>query len=738
MQQLKLHRGSKKFFEAVFTISALVFVLASSVEDLGLKENIWIEAENAYYVQKPLYVVDSDDASNGKMVACLGTHKNTSGIARYSLSGLKEGKYYFWGRCFWPNNCANMFRLRYGNKDYNIGNDQIYNRWHWIKGPVLFFDQGDQEVCLISHDQNAQVDEILFTMDREYIPYDRQQQLYLLDFEDSLINKLEIKNKDSWRIIKDSLSSVCLLISPQENEEIALLNNTVCEDDFIFQVMGKELPQPQSALLMIFDYTDDRNYRFISIDHRMVRYCHLKNDHENLIFSREGDFLSNAFKSLSLAKGNGCLKLKIEGKTIFSLTTEPKMKGKIGIGALKGDVLIDNLSYYFPTSFTQEDDFHDNIRYSFFKDRPEKTSKPFENKKEGKKVWWAVNGNWQRIAEETEYLQGARDSVRSDKKPALLLWGNDFWSGYRFNVVAKVSDHSGFGICFYFQDSLNYYLFRWSKDIDGLFKRQFLKIENGNEKILAFDFSEFHTDTWYNLGVKASDGKMIAYVNHQPVLMASDRTFSEGRLGFWTNSQKGACFDDIKLGESNDHRPDIDNIRNYTFSSGGNGRIASSLCDFDSISQQHLKFDRSSGVTRCYLSKELFHDLVLRSINTLPLSKDFKIGLNTTDLPKDISLFFEFVSPGEATAVYKFVISNDKIVLQKNGKLLTSDHVNTGTRGEIEVSRIANNWRIKSGAQNVFEYEDGTDIDLWDMAIGYSGIGKAQLFIHQISIEDQL
>jgi uncharacterized protein YxeA len=736
MQQISLYSGPKKLLGTVFVLSALIFVLVSSVEDLGFEENIWIEAENADYVKKPLYIENKEDASNGKMITCLGAHQNTSGIAKYSLSGLKEGKYYFWGRCYWPNNCANIFRLRYDNKEYNFGNDQVYNKWHWIKGPSLFFfDQGDLDVFLLSHDQNAQVDEILFTMDPEYIPYDRQQQVYLLDFEDSLINKLEVKNSVNWSIIKDSVSSICLSGIPKENKEIALLNNTRCDDDFIFQVIAKKLIQSQSELLLILDYIDDRNYRFISIDHKMVRYCRLKNDHEILVFSEEGDFLSNQFKSISLAKMNEYLKLKIEGKTIFNLITESKMKGKIGFGAFKGGVLIDNLAYYFPASFIQEDDFHDNIRYSFFKDRPDKIVKPFENMKEGKKDWWAVNGNWNRIAQETEYLQGTRDSARSDKKPAMLLWGNDFWSDYRFNVAVKVKDHSGFGICFCFQDSLNYYLFRWIHNIDGSFKRQLLKIEDGNEKILTCDQEGFHTDTWYNLGAKASGGKLTAYVNHQPVLITSDSTFRDGRLGFWTNSLKGACFDDVKLDES-DNDTDIENIRNYTFYSGVNGKIASSLCDWDSNTQKNIKFNRGGGVSRCYLSKELFKELVLKNINKL--YGDFKIEITTTDIPKDIDLSLEFISQDSVSVVYKFMISNDRITLLKNEKILTANNSAYNSRGKVGVSRVNNRWVIKVDAERVIECEDETDIASWNMTVGYSGIGKGQLFLNQISVEDQL
>jgi hypothetical protein len=731
---MRFHNRLQKTVALTLILSTVLFILFSSVKKTGSDEYIWMEAENADYVIATLYIERDEEASGGKAVVCKGAHESNSGIAQYKISVKKEGKYYFWGKCYWKDACSNQFRIQYNNARYGFGNDPVFGRWHWVKGPSMDFKQGVNEVFLLSNDEEARMDAMLFTMDTEYVPFDKLQDVYFLDFEDSLINKLKIKNEENWRIVNDSISSICILVSSKENREIALLDKTNCSDDFIFQVMAKTI-EPQSKLFIIIDYINDNNYRFISIDRKSVRYCHFNNGYSDLIFEKEGVFLNNVFKSIALAKTNEYLKLKIEGKTIFDLTTNTEMKGKTGIGVSEGNIFLDNIAYYFPVSLAQEDNFHDGVGCLFHKDRPEKAIKPFDNMKTGHNDWWALNGKWKRLIEkrDTEDIQGIKDTCNGSEKAAILIFGNDFWTDYTFNVAAKVKDDSGFGICTYFQDSLNYYLFRWFHDKDGYYKRQLIKMEDGNEQILASDNEMFVIDTWYDLGMKIYRDKLTAIVNNKPVLTATDHIFKEGRLGFWTNSSQNAHFDDIKISVS-DSISETKNYRNYTFYTGNGGALARSLCDWTPDSQKNIFFYNLRGTHVCYLLKKVFDDVVLSNINALP--KRFKMKVTTTKIPQDIDAVFEFASQtlSEEIIVYKFIISTDKITLLKNEKILVSDTIKCD-REKIEIYRRNNEWAIEFDAKKNFEYKDKIETSTWNMAIGYSGIGKGQIFLNQIIVE---
>lgn len=733
---MRLNNWLQKTSAIVLISSAILFIIFSSVKDLGSEEYIWIEAKNADYVIAPLYIVDDEDASGGKALVCKGIHVSNSGIAQYKVSVKKEGNYYFWGRCYWKNACSNQFRIQHNNTRYSYGDDPVYSRWHWVKGPTMYCKQGVNEVFLLSHDEGARMDQILLTMDPEYVPFDKLREVYFMDFEDSLVNKLKIKNKDNWRIIKDSTSSVCVSVQPKENKEIALLDKTNCKDDFIFQVTAKMM-EPQSQLLIIIDYINDNNYRYISIDSTTIRYCHFNNDYDKLIFEKAGIFINNKeFKSIALAKTDEYLKLKIEGKTVFDLATRIEMKGKTGIGAAKGNILLDNIAYYFPVSFVQEDGFHDvdEDEHQFYLDRPEKAIKPFDKMKVGHNDWWILNGKWKKTREDTEDIRGIIDSRNGIEKPAMLVWGNDFWKDYTFNVAAKVKDDSGFGICTYFQDSLNYYLFRWFHDKDGRYKRQLIKMEDGNEKILASDNEIFIVDTWYDIGMKIYRNKLTAIVDNKPVLTATDYTFKEGRLGFWTNSLQNAHFDDIKISVS-DSISEIKNLKNYIFNTGEGGALARSLCDWTPDSQKNLYLHNDEAGCTCYLSKKVFEDVILRNINAL--HGNFKIAVNTGHIPQDIDVVFEFSSQGKKAIFYKFIISNSEITLLKNGEILATDTLKYD-RKQIEIDKQNNGWTIEFAGKKAFEYKDKIETDPCNMAIDYTGIGKGQIFLNQITIEDYL
>ncbi|MDR0573386.1 MAG: hypothetical protein LBG96_05050 [Tannerella sp.] len=727
---MRLNNRLQKTGAIALILSAILFILLSSVKDIGSEEYIWIEAENADYVTAPLYIERDEDASGGKIVVCKGVHASNSGVAQYKISVKKEGKYYFWGKCYWKDACSNWFRIQYNNTRYYYGDDPVYGKWHWVKGPAMPFKQGINEVFLLSNDEDAKMDEILLTMDPEYVPFDRLREVYFLDFEDSPVNKLQIKNPDGWRIINDSTSSACVLVSPKGNREIALLDKTDCKDDFIFQVTAKATER-QTKLLIIIDYVNEKNYRFISIDRTNVRYCRFNSDHDDLIFEKKGDFLNNAFKSIALAKTGEYLKLKIEGKTVFNLTSGTEMKGKTGIGVSEGSILLDNIAYYFPASPVQEESFHDLVDYQFHKDRPEKAIKPFENMKAGHNDWWAMSGNWKRTREYTEDIRGFADD--GIKKPAILIFGNDFWKDYTFNVAAKVEDDSGFGICTCFQDSLNYYLFRWFHDGDG-YKRQLIKTEDGNEKVLASDNETFVTGAWYDLGLKIYGDKLTATVNNESVLTATDHTFKEGRPGFWTNSSRNAHFDDVKINVS-DSIPEIKNYRNYTFYTGNGGSFARSLCDWTPDSQKNLYLHAHNGTQSGYILKKVLEDVIFNNINALPGT--FKMEVNTSRVPQDIDAVFEFASRGETTNVYKFIISGDEIILLKNGNVLSSNALEYD-RKKIAIYRLNNEWTVECDAKKAFEYKDKTETGPWNMTLSYSGIGKGQLFLYRITVENHL
>jgi hypothetical protein len=726
---MRFNNRLQKTGVTVVVLCAVSFIVFSSIKDLGSEEYIWIEAEDADYVTAPLYIEQDEEASGGKYVVCKGVHVSNSGTAKYRVSAKKEGKYYFWGKCYWNDACSNQFRIQHNNTRYSLGDDPVYGKWHWVKGPAMYLKQGVNEFFLLSHDENARMDEILLTMDPEYVPFDKSREVYFLDFEDSSVNKLKTGNEDNWRLVNDSTSSVCVLVSPKGNREIALLDKTSCKDDFIFQVAARRM-EPQSELLVIIDYINDNNYRFISMDSTTVRYCHFNNGHDDLIVEKEGIFLNNELKSIALAKTHEYLKLKIEGKTIFDIAANAEMKGKTGIGASKGNILIDNIAYYFPVSLVQEESFHDVVDYQFHQNRPEKTIKPFDNMKTGHCDWWSLNGNWERVKEDTEDIRGRMDT-NGIAKPAMLILGNDFWKDYTLNVATKVKDDSGFGICTYFQDSLNYYLFRWFHDRDGHYKRQIVKMENGNEKILASDNGIFVAGTWYDIGMKIFGDQLTAFVNNKPVLTAVDHTFREGRLGFWTNSSHNTHFDDVKISVS-DRILEIKKSKAYTFYTGKGEAIARSLCDWTPDSQKNLHLHYITGGYICYLSKKIFEDVILNNINVL--SESFKMEVNADRVPQDMDVVFEFTAREEVTIVYKFIISNDGITLLKNGKTLASDSIKHD-REQIAIYRRGSEWTIEFAGKKAFEYKDKMETGAWNMAIGYSGIGKGQIFLNQIIIE---
>ena len=100
-------------------------------------------------------------------------------------------------------------------------------------------------------------------------------------------------------------------------------------------------------------------------------------------------------------------------------------------------------------------------------------------------------------------------------------------------------------------------------------------------------------------------------------------------------------------------------------------------------------------------------------------------------------MFFEFSSNSKEKILYKFIISKNDITLLKNGTVLSSEAIKYDSK-KTKLYRHTNEWVVELDSKKILEFRDETDSSSWNMTIGYSGIGKGQIFLNQIIIEDQL
>ena len=91
-----------------------------------------------------------------------GWRGEAGGQAGYRFFVPIDGKYRIWAYCLWFDECANAIFTQVDELDRAIvGNDPIYNKWHWVRGFDVNLKKGTHSLLLSNHSDHIAVQKIL-------------------------------------------------------------------------------------------------------------------------------------------------------------------------------------------------------------------------------------------------------------------------------------------------------------------------------------------------------------------------------------------------------------------------------------------------------------------------------------------------------------------------------------------------------------------------------------------------
>jgi len=100
-----------------------------------------------------------------------GGGNNTNGCACFTVHPSSPGPYFAWTRVRWNDSCGNSLVLAVeGSPDFVVGQDDVYNTWHWIKAGQYTLEQPQHEVLLKGREDGIAAEAILFTPDKDFVP----------------------------------------------------------------------------------------------------------------------------------------------------------------------------------------------------------------------------------------------------------------------------------------------------------------------------------------------------------------------------------------------------------------------------------------------------------------------------------------------------------------------------------------------------------------------------------------
>jgi len=184
----------------------------------------------------------------------------------------------------------------------------------------------------------------------------------------------------------------------------------------------------------------------------------------------------------------------------------------------------------------------------------------FVREEGGPSAWDVVTGTWeQRTLRDDDQAsrQEADKSAnafsylgkRSAEEPAITATGYWFWDVYSLEAAIQPLDEEAVGLVVYYQDAGNYIAIRWvGKGHREGGRLQVITVRNGAAKIEAEAKGGFQPDQWYCLRCAVSEGVIHVWVDDELRLATQVNTFGQGQIGLYTESKKGAFFDDVVCG----------------------------------------------------------------------------------------------------------------------------------------------------------------------------------------------
>jgi len=723
----------KNIYLILFGFLSIGFIIITSIGKAGSKSKqfIWVEAEDAEKVTWPMEIQESEDAIGKKCIVVLpGSHGKSTGHAKYSVHLPRESEYVFWGRCNWPNECSDEFKVSLDGSDPVIFGDHIMREWHWVRGPSQVMT-GKCDLKIINFWDNTKLDRFLLTSDLNYKPIgDGSSQDYIIDFENKQMVDFSFSQPHKWKIDKETSGNHSLFMTQTDDKamEYGLLPNSMPVSLVFKSLIEIDQQKAEGAdAIFIFDLIDQLNYCYIKYENDYFSHYQIKKGEKRKLCSV---YMPDVFdygtkNDITIYKNDSMLKLKSNGELIFEARDIESNGGKIGIGSESGNIQFDDIITISDYKPFYHMNFHGQLKYYEF--RIENTPFYLENIKYSRNPWWKVNGYWNKIG----FMSGVEPFLgkRINDEQALVVFGEDFWESYSIKMAIRTTDNSGMGIAFCLQDTSNYYLFDLHKSKGRLWKHQLLRVSGGTSTVLCDIEKEHQNEIWSRLDIKLKDDTIAIYKDKELLMKKIDTTFSDGKVGLVSKSEVGAYFDDIYISPTKTAKLINNNPERYTFAI--NEKISLDLSDW-----MYPKDKMTDAPVGFQFRKDLFEEVHLTYKEKL--KGNFVVNYTAPELIKGI--YRDYVLKcyrGKTYHKYYFQIADNRVRLKKDDKKVLEKKISCH-RNLVSIQVADNQWKLLEESNVLISGLIENAIDSIEFSLGYSGVGKDHLHVGEITIEKDI
>jgi hypothetical protein len=282
-----------------------------------------------------------------------GWRGEAGGKADYRFFIPEDGKYHIWAYCLWFDECANAVFAQIDDQDRAIvGNDPVYNKWHWVIGFDVALTKGTHSLVLSNHSDHIAIQKIVFSNSAA----DPQQTgLVFSDIFYDGFDGCDQGNFTSWQqieglwLVENPGLAMCLiensLIGQSKGKAFITYKNSDWQD-YCLDVSVKVQPfdSEDAAVGICFGLTEPNSFYQLKIkpaaSSKTAKIAVIDNEATTLS-EFELPFEINKWQQIQIALKEGFIEVICGQNQPVKMQTSKKITGGIGL------LLEDRMTAYF-------------------------------------------------------------------------------------------------------------------------------------------------------------------------------------------------------------------------------------------------------------------------------------------------------------------------------------------------------------------------------------------------------
>ena len=273
-----------------------------------------------------------------------GWRGEAGGKASYRFFIPEDGRYHVWAYCLWFDECANAIFAKINDQDKAIvGNDPVYNKWHWVRGFDITLKKGTHNLVLSNHSDHIALQKVIFSNSTSTDP--QQTGLVFSDIFYDGFNGCDQGNFTSWQQINGSWlvqnpdSATCLiensLIGKSRDKAFIIYKNNDWQD-YSLDISVKALPFELQgcAVGICFGLTDPSEFYQLKIQtaigSKTAKIAVINKDSK--IISEFGlPFAINKWQQIQIALKDRYIEVSLTDNEPVRINVDQKIIGGIGL-----------------------------------------------------------------------------------------------------------------------------------------------------------------------------------------------------------------------------------------------------------------------------------------------------------------------------------------------------------------------------------------------------------------------